>query len=72
LVVSLHSDKRYSMRLPAPLLSPFALNHAWPTAAYSRKKNGKAISAQGFNFHPVLASLLHFCYTLSGVCCSTY
>ncbi|MCQ7499851.1 hypothetical protein NP147_14440, partial [Salmonella enterica] len=42
------------------------------TAAYSRKKNGKAISAQHFNFHPVLTSLFHFCYTLSGDCCSTY
>ncbi|MDI8083640.1 hypothetical protein MJN69_26990, partial [Salmonella enterica subsp. enterica serovar Kentucky] len=42
---------------------PFALNHASLTAAYSRKKNGKAISAQHFNFHPVLTSLFHFCYT---------
>ncbi|ABX66308.1 hypothetical protein SPAB_00884 [Salmonella enterica subsp. enterica serovar Paratyphi B str. SPB7] len=53
-------------------MSPFALNHASLTAAYSRKKNGKAISAQRFNFHPVLTSLFHFCYTLSGDCCSTY
>ncbi len=72
LVVFLHSYKRYSMRITASLLSPFALNHASLTAAYIRKKNDKAISAQHFNFHPVLTSLFHFCYTLSGGCCSTY
>ncbi|MDN4552615.1 hypothetical protein, partial [Salmonella enterica] len=41
---------------------PFALNHRFAYRLRTvRKKNGKAISAQHFNFHPVLTSLFHFC-----------